>query len=985
MKSGRHDTPRLIIAEKPSVAMTIAKAVGADVRKDGYMEGPEYVVTWCYGHLLELKEPHEYDPKYEKWTLADLPIVPEKFQYNPVESGKKQLRIIKGLIERDDITSLIEATDAGREGELIFRLVYLFLGCRKSFERLWISSLEKSAITEGLKNLQPSEKFDSLFKAAVARSRADWLYGINGTRLYTLSSGIAGKGALSVGRVQTPTLAMIVKRQQDIDGFVPEKFSVLKASFGSWEMTSERISYHEEAVRIAAALKGRPIDITEVLKTEKKTFPPRLFSLTDLQREMNRKHSFTADKTLKLIQKLYEEKFLSYPRTDSQYITSDMAASFTQTVRKIMEGKTSGKDLPLNVKRVINNAKVSDHYAIIITQSFAYNLSAIEKLSDDEKKIVDTVMQRMIEAVGEPYEYLETSVKGKGENTEFSSVGKTPVRAGWKGVDAVFRKEKTEKGKTSAKKKDNQPASEFPADLKAGDRRIPEDVTAERRQTAPPALYTEDTLLSAMENAGAKEMDDEVERKGLGTSATRAETIEKLVRKKYIERFGKSLRPTQSGIQLIDTVSEGFKSVDTTVRWENMLLDIEKGRGADVRDFLAGITEEITSLCGGATEKKRIAASQPLGKCILCGGNVSMTATLAKCDSCQRALFRKQPFLNGLDLTESNMKALIAGKKIKRKVFSKKNGAWFEAEFFIDRENLNDRYYTIRFAEKEKKETGTCPVCGGKIVMNGKLAKCTGCGRMLFLEMKFLNGGTFTEDEVRCLFEGKTIEKKIYSSKKEKWYKARLRLDNGKATEKYFDVSFVSDDERNNGAELACPICGGKIVVNGIMAKCKDCGRALFLKNNILNGGSFTEDEAISLFEGKTIEKEIYSSKKEKWYRAHLRLDSEKATEKYFSVSFVSDGKPEGGPEAVCPVCGGKVRISSLGARCEGCGRMLYRKNGLLGGQTFGDSEIITLLEGGTVRKNVYSRKNQKWFMADLSIRKDDENEKYYGFSITPS
>lgn len=866
--------------------MTIAKAVGADGRKDGYIEGKDYVVSWCYGHLLELKEPHDYDAKFEKWSLADLPIVPEKFQYNPVESGKKQLRIIKGLIERNDITSLIEATDAGREGELIFRLVYLFLGCRKSFERLWISSLEKSAIIEGLKNLQPSENFDNLFKAAVARSRADWLYGINGTRLYTLSSGIAGKGALSVGRVQTPTLAMIVKRQRDIDGFVPEKYSVLKASFGSWEMTSERISSHEEAQQIAKALKGKPIDITEVTKTEKKIFPPKLFSLTDLQREMNRKYSFTADKTLKLIQKLYEEKVLSYPRTDSQYITSDMAASFTQTVKKIMEGKTSQKELPLNVKRVINNAKVSDHYAIIVTQSFAYNLSVIDKLADDEKKIVDTIMQRMIEAVGEPYEYLETAVKGTGQNTGFSSIGKTPKKAGWKGVDAVFRKEKTEMGKTGLKKKDNAPSFEFPEDLKAGDKRIPEDVKAEEKQTVPPALYTEDTLLSAMENAGAKEMDDEVERKGLGTSATRAETIEKLVRKKYIERFGKSLRPTQSGIQLIDVVAEGFKSVDTTVKWENLLLDIEKGRGGDVKGFLKGITDEITTLCSGVTEKKRTDVSTAIGKCPICGGNVTMNNTLAKCDSCQRVLFKKQPFLNGLDLTDANIKSLIAGKTIKRKVYSKKNDKWFESEMYIEKENTNEKYFTISFAQRKEKEAGTCPICGGQIILTDKMAKCKGCGRVLFRQSNLLNGQSFTEEETISLLEGKTIEKDNYSAKKDKWYKARFKVDTKSENEKYFNVVFVFDEEPKEKQKATCPVCEGVVNITTGMAKCEGCGRTLFRKNNLIGGQVFSDSEVMELLEGKKIRKNIYSKKKEKWFVADLSINKEDTDERYFNLSI---------------------------------------------------------------------------------------------------
>lgn len=670
---------KLIIAEKPSVGKTIAKAVGACRNMDGYLEGNGYVVSWCFGHLFDLMPPEGYDEKYAKWRLEDLPIIPEKYRYVPVESGKKQIAILRKLMNRDDVTSLIEATDAGREGELIFRLVYYKLGCRKPFERLWISSLEESAIKEGLASLRPSAEYDPLFQAALGRSRADWLYGMNGTRLYSLTGGLAVNGALSVGRVQTPTLAIIVARQKEIDAFVPEEYSVIVCDFDGWKLESERFSDKEKAVRLMHLMKGKPVMITGIEKTEKKTYPPRLFSLTSLQREMNRLHGMTAGETLSTMQELYEARMLSYPRTDSEYITEDMAGRYVKMLGLIRKNHLEGASFPMHVKRVVCNDKVSDHHAVIVTESFASKPGALEGMKEKERKIMTAVMKRMAEAVGEPYEYLETKVTGVIADTEVTGNGTTPIMKGWKEIASLIPSVAEKKKKPYSL----PPSSVFPEDLAEGDSRMPAEVRCDDRKTPPPPYFTEDTLLRVMECAGAKEMDDEVERKGLGTSATRAEIIEKLIKRGYVVRERKQLKATPSGCRLIEIVSEGFRSVDTTVAWENRLLDIEKGRGGKLTDFLLDVADEIRKLCDGATEKKAVRLTEPAGTCPVCGGTMRMAEKYVKCQSCGSVLYRCPKFLNGLTLSREATIRLIEGKTVKHKIYSQAKGRWIPARLTL--------------------------------------------------------------------------------------------------------------------------------------------------------------------------------------------------------------------------------------------------------------------------------------------------------------
>ena len=607
----------LIITEKPSVARTISKVLGATTRRDGYLEGGGYLISWCVGHLVELAPPGAYDPRLERWNRTDLPILPERWQYLVSSSTKKQFDVLCELMHRADVDRIVCATDAGREGELIFRLVYHQCGCRKPVSRLWISSMEDAAIWAGFKNLKSSTEYDSLYKAALCRERADWLVGINATRLFSCLHGVT----LNVGRVMTPTLAMTVEREAAIAAFKPEPFYIIQLQTGGCMASSERFKEKAQAEDLLAECrKSSRAFVQKSERKEKSEHPPALYDLTTLQRDANRMLGFSAQQTLDYTQALYEKKLVTYPRTDSRYLTEDMAAGLPGLAMDTAVAFGFRGAIPVHAKQVIHNKKISDHHAILPTQSVAR--ADLSSLPAGEASILRLIAARLLSAVGEPYRYAETTVQFECAGQTFTAKGKTVLDEGWKAVERAILGDTAEKDNenldvlTEAQDKKTLPILD--AQLKEG-------------RTTPPKHFTEDTLLAAMESAGADAMPEEAERRGIGTPATRAATIEKLVQKGFLSREGsgktKHLIPTEKGCGLIAAMPEQLKSPAMTAEWETKLTQIEKGQYAP-EQFMEEIESMMKSLVNQYANTpnapaKAAGGAPVVGTCPHCGSDVA--------------------------------------------------------------------------------------------------------------------------------------------------------------------------------------------------------------------------------------------------------------------------------------------------------------------------------------------------------------------------
>ena len=605
---------KLVVAEKPSVAMSYAKVLGATSRKDGYLEGNSYLVSWCVGHLVELAPPNVYDAKYVKWSIADLPILPERWQYLVSASTKKQFGILQKLMQRPDVDSVICATDAGREGELIFRLVYQQAGCKKPFSRLWLSSMEETAIREGFQKLKPSTEYDALYNAALCRERADWMVGINASRLFSCLYG----QPLAVGRVMTPVLAVTVVREAAIAAFVPEKFYTVDLELTSGcTASSKRFAQKEDAeLLLSKCRKEGRATVQKMERKEKSESPPQLYDLTALQRDANRLLGFTAQQTLDYAQSLYEKRLITYPRTDSRFLTEDMAASLPGLVTDTGMAFAVEEPFPIHVQQVINGSKVTDHHALLPTKSMAN--ADLAALPAGERNVLRLIAARLLCAVGEPYCYAETTLTTICAGEEFTAKGKVVLSGGWKAVERKMLGELLGKQKEPAVLPDVQEQSRCSvsgAELKEG-------------QTSPPKHFTEDLLLHAMETASADSMPEGVERQGIGTPATRAATIEKLVQKGFLERKGtkktKVLLPTDKGKALITVMPEEIQSPEMTADWETKLLQIERSE-MEPETFMTEIKEMISSLVTTTEAAKGANAlmkNKIIGICPNCGANV---------------------------------------------------------------------------------------------------------------------------------------------------------------------------------------------------------------------------------------------------------------------------------------------------------------------------------------------------------------------------
>lgn len=689
---------KLVLAEKPSVAQSIAQVIGAAKRYDGYLEGGGWVVSWCVGHLVELSQPEAYDEKYKKWSKDLLPIFPSNWKYEVSSSTKKQFGVIKKLMSRDDVESLVCATDAGREGELIFRLVYEQCRCRKPIERLWISSMEDSAITEGFANLRPGADYDALYEAALCRERADWLVGINGTRLFSTLYG----QTLNVGRVMTPTLAMAVVREAEIAAFKPEPFFTVQLNHDGFTSVGERIKDRTEAEKLKESCAGKMAVVRKVERKEKSEKPPALYDLTSLQRDANRVLGYTAQQTLDYTQNLYEKKLVTYPRTDSRFLTEDMEGRLPDIVDVVFHSfpVENVESISICASQVINNKKVTDHHAIIPTVELKkYALSDLPK---GELAVLQMIATRLLSAVGQPYLYAETVVELDCGSVQTKAKGKTVLQEGWRALD-----------KREANKSENK---ELPTVIE-GDSLNVQAAEVKEGKTSPPKHYTEDTLLAAMEVAGANEMPEDVERKGLGTPATRAGIIEKLVSKGFLERKGdkkvKHLVPTHKGTALITVMPEQIQSPSMTADWEEKLLLIEKQEYV-AEKFMEEIKDVITDLIDTYQVRKDAEVlmspkANSIGVCPVCGNAVEEKQKGFFCSNrqCKFALWKNNRYFEsiGKTLTPAVVEKLLSKGKVKLKgCKSKRTGNSFDAIVSISVSDDCKTQFTMEFENGGKKK-----------------------------------------------------------------------------------------------------------------------------------------------------------------------------------------------------------------------------------------------------------------------------------------
>ena len=695
---------KLVICEKPSVAKSVASALGVTSRADGFYEGKGYLVSWCIGHLVGLADAAAYNEKFKKWRYDDLPILPEPFRYEVAPDKAAQFHILKKLMERPDVTELVNGCDAGREGELIFRLVYDIAGCKKPFSRLWISSMEDSAIREGFANLRPGSEYENLYQSALCRQKADWLIGINATRLFS----VIYHRTLNVGRVQTPTLAMLAERDAKITLFKKEKYHHVRLTVGNAEAVSEKITAQEDAEKLKAACSGAAAVCTKLTHEEKTEKPPKLYDLTTLQREANRIYGYTAKQTLDYAQSLYEKKLLTYPRTDSRYLTSDMVE--TASVVAHLAAKQPPFDVCSDffpdVLTIVSDKDVSDHHAIIPT--LAMEKADIAALPVGERSLFLLVCCKLLCAAAQPYVYEVVTVTLDCGGHTFTAKGKRVLSEGWREIDRLFRASLKEKPEDSG-------ADEAPAlELTEGQifENVPISVT--EHFTAPPKAFTEDTLLAAMENAGKEDMPEDAERKGLGTPATRASIIEKLVSGGFVERKGKSMIPTKDGINLITVLPEALTSPMLTAEWEQKLNEIAKGN-ADADGFMgsiSGMAAELIKTYSHISEEGQKLFSperETIGICPRCGKPVYESKKNFPCSdrSCGFVLWKNDRFWTSRrkELTKKMATDLLKkGRTSVKGMWSEKKGSAYDAVVALD--DTGGRYINFKL-EFPKRKDGT--------------------------------------------------------------------------------------------------------------------------------------------------------------------------------------------------------------------------------------------------------------------------------------
>ena len=661
-------TQTLVIAEKPSVGMSIAAVLGAGDRKPGYTQGSGYLVSWCFGHLAELANADAYDEKYAKWRYEDLPILPETWKHKISRDKYKQFEVLRELMHRSDVAQIVNACDAGREGELIFRNVYQLTGCTKPVKRLWISSMEDEAIRKGFETMQDGAVYDNLYASANCRAKADWLVGINATRLFS----VLYHRTLNVGRVVSPTLALLVQREAEISAFQPVPFYTVQLAMNGCEAVSEKLNDRREADRLAVSCTGQQATVQRVERREKTEKAPAIYDLTTLQRDANRLLGYTAQQTLDYLQSLYEKKLCTYPRTDARYLTDEMERLVPELAA--VSAGISGANAPetLLTKQVCNSSKVTDHHAIVPTISAGK--ADLEALPTGERELLRLVARQLLCAVSEAHQYIEITAVLDCGGHPFSVKGKTITAIGWK----AYLSQEAQK-------------STLP-ELTEGQTLEPSAVSIREGKTTPPKHYTEDTLLSAMEAAGAKDMPGDTERKGLGTPATRAAIIEKLISAGFAERKKAKkavhLIPTRTGVSLITVLPEQLQSPLLTAEWEHRLKQVERGELSE-QAFLEGITQMFRDLVRTyqiipGAEVLFPSGRQVVGKCPRCGSDVTESKKGFFCErnECRFGLWRDNKFLTAkrIQLTSQLASALLQdGRAHLTGIWSEKTGKTYDA------------------------------------------------------------------------------------------------------------------------------------------------------------------------------------------------------------------------------------------------------------------------------------------------------------------
>ena len=684
--------------------MSLAAVLGANEKKDGYLEGNGYLVSWCVGHLLELAQPEAYKEQYAKWRYADLPILPTAWKYEVPKDKKKQLDLLCRLMKDSRVDSVVCATDAGREGELIFRLVYQYAKCKKPMERLWISSMEDAAIRDGFEHLRPGSSYDNLFDAALCRAGADWLVGINATRLFSVLYGVT----LNVGRVMSPTLALLVQREAQIRNFKSKSFYVPEITCSGFTASGERQEEQEKAETIRLSCDGQPATVRSVEKQTKTVQPPRLYDLTTLQRECNRIYSYTAQQTLDYLQSLYEKKLATYPRTDSQYLTEDMQATAASLVLWLRDNLPFGKGCKgePDIERVTDGSKVTDHHAIIPTVEIAR--TDLASLPSGERDVLTLLAARFLCATAQAHKFEAVTASLDCAGYNFLAKGKTVLQDGWKEADRLYRmglkqklEEKDNEDAALPELEENQTFSSVAASIREG-------------KTSPPKHYTEDSLLAAMETAGAENMPEDAERKGLGTPATRAATLEKLVAVGFVERKKKQLLPTEKGVNLITVLPDNIKSPLLTAEWESRLKQVEHGDvSADVfMDGIADMNRELVKAHTAPEEQftKLFAAGrkdrEAVGTCPRCGASVYEGQKGFFCENrdCAFALWKDNRFFSSKkkSITKTVAAALLKEGRISMSgLYSEKTGRTYDAVVVLD--DTGGKYVKFKLEFPQKK------------------------------------------------------------------------------------------------------------------------------------------------------------------------------------------------------------------------------------------------------------------------------------------
>ena len=697
----------LVISEKPSVAQSIAKVIGAYKKEDGYLSGRDCMVSWCLGHLAEYAMPESYDEKYKIWNFDDLPIIPDRWKLEVAKDKKTQFSVLKKLLTRNDLEYVVNACDAGREGELIFKRVYDLSGSHIPVKRLWISSMEDKAILDGFDHLKSGEDYKNLADASVCRAQADWLVGMNATRAYTKTYN----QRLTVGRVQTPTLAMLVERGKEIEDFQKKQYFIAHIQTDDLDAVSAHFNDRQEAERIADLCDGEMATIQTVKKEAKAVNPPKLYDLTTLQREANRLFGFTAKQTLDVAQSLYEKKLITYPRTDSQYLTEDMEESASSIIQLLKATLPFIYDngFPFDLKRVLNSKKVSDHHAIIPTAEIGKVKET--DLSHEEWRILMMVATRLLCATAEKYQYIAVKAEIECCSHLFTVTGRTVTAPGWRVCEEAMKRY----FQTEEEKDEEEPAS-IP-ELIEGQVLLSVKGRVTEHWTKPPKAFTEDSLLAAMEHAGSADMDDNVERKGLGTPATRASIIEKLISSGYAARKRRQIIATEGGAKMTALMPDYLKSVQMTADWENRLLQMERGE-TSAEDFMTDIyalIDRILVSCKEVPEdmRKRYTEAnsrnkEEIGKCPVCSGSVIEGKNKYFCSNrdCSFALWKENRFLSSMKKTVSKKMAaelLTKGKTHVKDLFSAKTGKTFEADLLM---TVNDGKpsFSLEFPQRKPKK-----------------------------------------------------------------------------------------------------------------------------------------------------------------------------------------------------------------------------------------------------------------------------------------